>query len=607
MRKITNIILLLLSFHVFSQEMNFNEDKTITLNRESDFFIRKYLKSGFALDHEDNKIIVGGYDGSDVDFGNANFISAEGNANAYIAKYDKNNELLWLKNLGGSIYDLSEVSKDVITYDFATDVAIDSENNIYTLATIDVATTELVDLDPEHETTNSIIDTNRNDPFTTRNLNVFLIKYSPTGKLLWHKEIFDGYDGVSLKLIVDANDHVFFTGYLDGITGNYIDFDTSKEYLDDRDIIQNRYLRLSFIAEYDKNGNYINATGIDGNGTVDELNVKHSLNNTYASGTFSANKSDFFDGLALFKNSKNPTHIFSKGDFNLPAQNNDIFIAKYNNDLNEILWVNTISSVSGNRVQEIMIDKNENVYVSGYINGSSVDFDIHKNLTTDIVNASSGDVAFIAKYNALDGSLHWVKTIGGGSFSRVRDMAIKNDKIVLGGEFKGTINIGDAVLNSTVTNPFIAVIDTDGNWGTVGKIKETSFSSVSDVIIANDGIIHYFGYKGSEIENNKQIVETLFMGTVNSKTLSSSDFNIKEERIYVSPNPTTDYINIHIKEGKHNIDVKMFNYIGQTVFSKKGINVNDEIIDIRAFSEGVYLLQLQENGKVINTFKIIKN
>ncbi len=600
----STITTLLFTFSLIAQNLSFKEDRTISFYRDYTFYIGSYLKSGVVLDKEDNKIIVGAYDGIDVNFGNANFISSKGHPNAYIAKYNQSDELLWLKNIGGT-KDQSTTPRENVTLDFATDVAVDSNNNIYVLATIDVATTETVDFDPEHPNTNSIIKTNPSFSSSQRNLNVFLIKYSPNGKLLWYKEVQDIFNDASFKLLVDANDHVFFTGSFDGITGSFIDFDTSKDYPDDRDIIQNRFLRLGFIVQYDEDGNFINAYGIGG-GTISDITMKTSSSkNRYASGSFSAAKTNTNEGLSLFKNSKKPAYVTSQGRFEFAPENQDIFIVKYLKS-GEVLWTNTISSTSENRVSEMVIDKNENVYISGYINGASVDFDTNNSSTTDTRSASSGDRAFIAKYNALDGSLNWVKTIEGGNFSKIRDIAIQNDKIIVGGEFNGTIKMGTHKLTANVTNPFIAIIDTNGNWLSVGNMEKSSFSSVSDVIIAKDGTIHYLGFKAKSITDEQHIVENLFIGKVNNSVLSIDQLNSEIGTFNVSPNPTSNHINIEFKEQKPNVEIKIYNYLGQIMLSKKSSFVKKERIHINTLEKGIYFLQIEENGTITNSTKIIK-
>ena len=69
-----------------------------------------------------------------------------------------------------------------------------------------------------------------------------------------------------------------------------------------------------------------------------------------------------------------------------------------------------------------------------------------------------------------------------------------------------------------------------------------------------------------------------------------------EETLIVYPNPTSDKININ-----KNVDINVFNYIGDIVISKTNINV----LDVTKLSSGMYTLQIIYKNKSI-TKKIIK-
>jgi hypothetical protein len=66
--------------------------------------------------------------------------------------------------------------------------------------------------------------------------------------------------------------------------------------------------------------------------------------------------------------------------------------------------------------------------------------------------------------------------------------------------------------------------------------------------------------------------------------------------IVIYPNPTKDKININ-----KNVDINVYNYIGDMVISKQSINV----LDVSKLNSGVYMLQIKYNNKLI-TKQIIK-
>ena len=68
----------------------------------------------------------------------------------------------------------------------------------------------------------------------------------------------------------------------------------------------------------------------------------------------------------------------------------------------------------------------------------------------------------------------------------------------------------------------------------------------------------------------------------------------KEIKVY--PNPTNGIININ-----KNVDINVFNYIGDMIISKQNINV----LDVVKLIPGIYMLQITYDNKIINK-RIIK-
>jgi len=69
-----------------------------------------------------------------------------------------------------------------------------------------------------------------------------------------------------------------------------------------------------------------------------------------------------------------------------------------------------------------------------------------------------------------------------------------------------------------------------------------------------------------------------------------------EDYLVVYPNPTSDKININ-----KNVDINVFNYIGDNVISKNNTNT----LDVSKLSAGVYMLQINYKNKSI-TKQLIK-
>jgi hypothetical protein len=91
---------------------------------------------------------------------------------------------------------------------------------------------------------------------------------------------------------------------------------------------------------------------------------------------------------------------------------------------------------------------------------------------------------------------------------------------------------------------------------------------------------------------------------------ASSFSNMEEEGLIVSadnsdetildfivyPNPANKFITIKAKsDTETNLDIRMFNNIGQVVYRFNGAFINDQMIDISELASGMYLLQIEGN------------
>lgn len=582
-----------------AQELTLTNQLSIPFNTNY-LILRDGFDSGMAFDSEGNKIVVGSFSGKNVAFDASNVLSTDVEANGFIVKYNNKNEIIWTKSIGGSKHVDAGSSIDEVI-----DVLVDRENNIFILANVDLFASDVIDLDTEHPATNSIIKNEKYDAWDHAlrfNTDIILAKYSPEGALLFYKEIKEEENlfNSGYRLGFDQNNNILVTGSMGGIDITF-DFDKTKTYPNDDDIIIANGCTTSFIARYSRDGEFIDVKGIGGAGIVREQNV-HSApsGNFYITGNY---HSAF--GLELFINDaipyKTPKSMTMQ---DCAGEKEDVFIAKYNSS-GKVQWAKTINSMLYDRATEILTDKNENVYVTGCFRGNAVDFDLDNTLAYDTKTSVSGGTAFIAKYEPVNGNLVWLKSIEGGSGSEVLTMSIKGDKIVVGGQFQGNVSLGKLSLNSNETNPFIAIIDTDGNWETAKKIDQQKSSAISKIKIASDGTIHFLGYEigitnGGGLRNLE--VKALFMGealfdeflgTITPETTNS-------EEIDIFPNPTSDILNI--KSFLNIEQLYLFDMTGKLVISQS----DSKQINIKNLPKGIYVVKAMADSGKVYTKRVFK-
>jgi FG-GAP-like repeat/Beta-propeller repeat len=207
-----------------------------------------------------------------------------------------------------------------------------------------------------------------------------------------------------------------------------------------------------------------------------------SLGNRYTVGTFNGTV-DFDPSLT------GTTNLVSVGY-------DDIFISKLDASGN-FLWAKSMGGTSYDGVTGIAIDRNGNVYTSGYFS-DTVDFDPSLTGVTNLVSAGQRDI-FISKLDA-SGNFVWAKSMGGKSFDEARGITIdRNDNVYTTGTFNGTVDFDPSLTGVTnlvstgYADIFISKLDSSGNFVWAKSIGGASSDSVSGIAIDGSGNVYTTG------------------------------------------------------------------------------------------------------------------
>ncbi|MCP1381951.1 SBBP repeat-containing protein [Runella salmonicolor] len=267
---------------------------------------------GIAVDTSSNVYITGIYHIT-ISFENTTLTSA-GNSDLYIAKYNTNGILQWVRSAGGPNSDL------------ANSIAVDAAGNAYitgyfqgtsTFGTASITATPL--------------------PYD----DVFIAKYTTNGTFQWVKSAGGSSNDFGYDIAADSNGNVYVTGSYFGTAffdGTPITSEGSNDV---------------FLAKYNTNGGKEWVRSAGGTGTENGQGVAVDGNgNVYISGNF--NTTVRFDNR----------YVTSKG-------NNDIFIAKYTTDGTN-LWLRSAGGINNENGREIAVDAIGSVYLTGYYNTSAM-------------------------------------------------------------------------------------------------------------------------------------------------------------------------------------------------------------------------------------------
>jgi gliding motility-associated-like protein len=392
---------------------------------------------GVAADASGNSYLTGQF-GGNCSFGKITLESSSGSNDAFIAKYDKNGEVIWAKAIGGSGNDIGygvtvdlqgnvfvtgRVDGKGFFYDFSdmflskfdpsgnllwiqkaigpgtecgTDVEVDAAGNSYVTGLFMKSAT----LGPITITAKSQVDT-------------YLAKYDPNGNVLWVNSM-QGLNEYFLNgMDMDTKGEVYVTGNFQGnIEVGQFSLSSTNGSPD------------IFVAKYGTEGNVIWATSVGGNASEYSFDIGvDAAGNSYITGIY------YFDDTMF-----GPYALVNKGQ-------SDIFIAKFNAQGN-LTWAQQAGGSSFETSGGIAVDSAGYSYAIGYFQGVSTFGNI--NLITE-----QNPALYMAKYDP-SGIQEWAKQVGGKESTTYGNSITVDNKGNgwITGAFAPTISLDNLTSNS---------------------------------------------------------------------------------------------------------------------------------------------------------------
>jgi hypothetical protein len=376
-------------------------------------------------DHTGSAVVVGKFFGS-VNFGGGSLTSA-GNEDIFVMKSDSSGNFQWARRCGS------------IGTDIATGVAIDSANNIVVVGyfgnTVDFGGTSLT---------------------SAGSWDIFVVKYNPSGTLLWAKR-FGGTGGETCNgVALDAADNIFITGYY-GYSGTAVDFGGGPLPLPGGTAAMAEDV---YVAKLTSSGGYV-----------------------WAKGYGAATGYDVGNGIALDASGNVAVVGSFQGSLNLggstltSAGGSDVFVAEYSGSTGAHLW-SVSGGGSGNDLgRAVAVDASGNVVITGEYVGTA---SIAGTTITAPYNPGTSSM-FVAKYSST-GTGVWAQRFAPRSSNGVasgRGVAIDSaGNIALTGYVEGSVVFGSVALG--MGSPTIMLAKLSGA-GSVVWAKGTGGSGLSDI------------------------------------------------------------------------------------------------------------------------------
>ena len=402
--------------------------------------------------------------------------------------YSQNTNFDWAIQLGGIAPDVGE------------GVTVDALGNVYSTGAFQWT----ADFDPGGTVYN----------MTASNQDVYVSKLDVAGKFVWAKQFGGtGGAGLGIKLITDLNGNLYVIGNF----GGTVDFDpdTSTFYL-------TSVYQAAFICKLDTSGKFLWAKQFHGSDIYMESIVLDLEGNIYTTGNF-YHTVDFDPGPGIYNLSTNS----STGMAML-----DVFVSKLDNSGN-FVWAKRIGGNGEDFGGSILLDNNQDVYVSGNFNGLT-DFNPDVWVYFPVLSNGSMD-HFMCKLDS-SGEFVWVKHCGAqGAYTEGFKSVIDTDGFLYTtGRFDGTTDFdpdtGNYNFTSVDMDIFIYKLDSTGNFVWAKQMSGNWVEFPRSIAIDTDRNIYATGEFGSTVDFDPDT------GTFNMTPFNSSNLDIYIVKLDVDGN-----------------------------------------------------------------------
>ncbi len=523
------------------------------------------------VDPAGNKYCAGGFKISiDADPGvGSTIINANGSeSDALVVKYGPGGNLIWSKGLGGTGAD------EVLVMD------LDNSGNVYIAGYYEgVANFEGSDL--------TAIGT----------YDLFIAKYDSTGQHLWSKS-FGGIDeGTQIQMSVDdAGNNIAISGFF----SDSIDLGTGMLHAPGS--------TSPFVALLNSSGDALWSYTFGGNSSDRATAILlANTGDVYLAGVTSGTNVDVDPGIGTY-------YISSFGS-------SDIYLIRY--DITGAFQsAFSLEGEGGDIIFSIDKTLNNEIYLTGYTNGDSIDVD--PDSANSVFLYGDTTISFVqdillTKYDSNFNYL-WSMRTGKRASDSGRKIKIDNQgNVLLAGQI-GDSNIdfdpGPSTFylsadSNNLLNNVAFLVQYDPNGAFVGGFTFDDSLSIGSVDLKNDGKIWVCG-------NFRSPVIDLDPGNGNTNTINggftdaflaaySYQFNIgvneyQTKTFNFFPNPFQDVLTIDVMF--KNQSVKIYNSIGALV-KEENLGI-DRTIDVKDLKPGLYTISVFDSES-ISTFKAIKN
>jgi hypothetical protein len=507
--------------------------------------------SGIAIstDINGNVYVTGYFNSPSITFGTTTLTNA-GSTNFFIVKFNPSGDVLWAKSAGGT------------DSDYSRSISVDANENVYMTGFFDSPSITFG--------TTTLTNVGYRD--------IFVVKYSLNGDVLWAKSAGGTKDDKSSSISIDAIGNVVITG----------EFSSSSITFETTTLSNTNTYRDIFIAKYDPNGSLLWAISTGGIKDDYSSGITTDANgNFYVCGSFESMSITF--GTTILTN---------VGDM-------DMYVVKYDPNGNA-LWAKPCGGSDWDYCRSISVDANANIFITGEFGSQSCTFG------TFILSCTGIYDIFVVKYNP-NGDVLWAKSAGVTNFQSGNSISTDaNGNVYITGYFDSpSITFGTTTLsNAGLYDIFVVKYNSNGNvvWaksaGGTDLDTGTGISNNSDADVYVTGGFSSptisFGSFILTTAGQMDIFATKLNGTTGITAQNKSDFGMN-----ISPNPFTNYAYLESDIYLTDAILLIYDIHGQKV--KQMINISGKTFPIYRgnLHDGIYFVRVVEKNIVIGSCRMV--
>jgi len=346
--------------------------------------------NAITIDHDGDVYITGSYQAT-ADFdpsANNESLTAEGQGDVFVAKYDTDGNYAWVKSMGG-------VSEDI-----GFGIGVDDAKNVYTTGHF----YQTADFDPGTNTVNLV---------SEGTVDAFISKLDSNGDFVWVKQLGGTSDDYAADISVDENNEVVAIGTFWNATA----FDPTGA---NQQFTSNGGNDV-WIAKLDGAGSLNFFENIGGTDNESGICMTTDFNNDILVG-------GTFQGSVDFDNSGGVAQQTMLGNY-------DAFMLKLT-ATGGFAWVNHLGGIDNEAIRGLGTDDNGVVYATGFFK-ETVDFNIDG--TPENLTSAGGADSFVAEYD-VNGNFAWVHNFGSTGADLGNGIHVNDGAVHLVGEFENTVD-----------------------------------------------------------------------------------------------------------------------------------------------------------------------